>query len=146
MSIHPDALDLYVMDALSDERRDAIEAHVSECAECAAALAREARLELQLRELASTPPPARVVPLRRRRVARYAVAAAAAAIAATVGAALLWRRAPAPQPIVVACPFDESAPDCLARARQHGLYVQLPSAVPIYEDPFGASGSLAVAE
>jgi len=171
MAFHPDDLDLYVMGALPDERCTVIEAHVSQCAECAARLAAEARLELQLHEVAAAasaatattnapaPSPAtiasaprrseRPVTRRRRRVAAWsALAAVAAALLAIGGARLLRHTAPsAPDPIVVVCPFDDGARACVDSARQHGLFVQFPVArpVPIYENASPAAGSIATA-
>jgi hypothetical protein len=45
-------LSLYVIDGLEPERKDAIESHVLECEACAGALAREARVESALEEVA----------------------------------------------------------------------------------------------
>jgi anti-sigma factor RsiW len=55
MREHPSAeqLELYVIDALSEGESLTIELHVSECAACAAALAREARIEGALDVLAA---------------------------------------------------------------------------------------------
>ena len=47
-----DDLELYVLGALDGDRLDAVEAHVMACEACAAALAREARLEAALDEVA----------------------------------------------------------------------------------------------
>jgi anti-sigma factor RsiW len=170
MAFHPDDLDLYVMDALPDERRTVVEAHVASCAECAAALAREARLELQLLELVAAADAAtdetQAAPLsiarpapaprrsksptrrRRRRAVWSAIAAAAVVAAGVLGALRLWPRPPsAPEQIVVACPFDDSARSCIEHARQHGLFVQFPIArpVPIYENASAALGAIATA-
>src|SRR5262245_10649470 len=56
MSEHPTSEDLerYVMDLLEERDAAALEAHVAGCAACAAALEREARLEVSLAEVAAT--------------------------------------------------------------------------------------------
>ena len=153
MQTHPDDLDLYVMDAVSDERREEIEAHVMACAECAAALQREARLELALPEVAQASiererapiPIARASRRRPRRICITAGLAAAAGLAALLGTRVLMRHSAAPTPIVVNCPIDEHARACVDQARMHGLYVQypIPRPVPIYESPNLAGGVIA---
>lgn len=146
MQPHPDDLDLYVMGAVSDERREEIEAHVMACADCAAVLAREARLELALVEVAGAP----IASIRasRRRPRRLLIAAgflAAAGVAALFGTRLRSRPPVAPTPIVVTCPLDNHARACVDQARRHGLYVQYPirRPVPIYESPNLAGGVIA---
>jgi hypothetical protein len=51
--VDEDDLALYVMGALEGRRLDAVEAHVMACEACAAGLAREARLEAALDEVAA---------------------------------------------------------------------------------------------
>jgi anti-sigma factor RsiW len=148
MATHPDDLDLYVMGALDDGRRAQVEEHVAGCDQCAAELARQARLELQLAEVAQSSVAAVLpLPVRRGRRKRWVAAAglAAAASLAAVLAPKLVGPPPAPEPIVVSCPADEHARACLDHARLHGLYVQYPirRPVPVYETPTLAGGLIA---
>ena len=134
----------------------ALEASVARCPICAAALAREARLEVALHDVAAavtmgdpervpqTPPipGARARP--RLRLRRATAAAFASALALAAGY-LLWiarssddiARA-AERSSLVACPpgTGGAAASCHAHARRMGLFVQDPprsAPVPIYE-------------
>jgi putative zinc finger protein len=104
-------LELYVIDALPAESARAVEQHVSGCADCAAALAAEARLEHALSEVARQP----------RTPRRWRIAAASLAAAAAVVIALVATRH-APEP-VAALPSCEAAPSaaCEQSAHGHGL-------------------------
>ena len=151
--VSPDDLALYVMDALTPSRSAEVEAHLSLCPACAAALAREARLEVALHHAgaaladhrggldAETP-----VPRSRPRVRLLrATAATFASVVALAAGYLLWiARSPhdvaraAERASLVACPAGrgEAAASCHARARRTGLYVQDPpqsAPIPVYE-------------
>jgi hypothetical protein len=104
-------LALYVIDALPAERARAVEHHVGACADCAAALAADARLELALSEVARQP----------RTNRRWRIAAATFAAAAAVVVAL-WatRRAPEPVAELPSC-MAAPTPACEQAARAHGL-------------------------
>ena len=106
-------LELYVIDALPAESARAVEQHVSGCADCAAALAAEARLEHALGEAARQPRTPR-----RWRIA--AAAATVAAAAAVVVALVAPRRAPEPVASLHSCLAAHSAA-CEQSARAHGL-------------------------
>jgi anti-sigma factor RsiW len=146
--LSPDDLALYVMGSLPPASTGALEEHVGRCAACAAALAREAAVEVALHEvgaaLAEPLPSARPgePASRRRRFGRAAGAGLISALAMAAGY-LLWtyvqaRPARAAEaPWVVACPpgRSEATGACRARARRMGLYVQDPpnAAIPVYE-------------
>jgi len=104
-------LELYVIDALPAESARALEHHASRCAECAAALAAEARLEVALAEVARQPRSPR-----RWRIAAATVAAAAAGVVALIAT----HRVTEP---VAASPSCLAAPTaaCEQFARAHGL-------------------------
>jgi hypothetical protein len=81
-------LELYVLGALTGVRAERVEAHCVRCAECAAALAGEARLETAFEQVATRS--ARASTARATRAAAYGAAAAgllamAAAVAVWVG-------------------------------------------------------------
>ncbi len=137
-----DDLALYVMGALEPEPSAALEQHVAACSACAAALAREARLEVALHEVGASLERPRARPTRSIRRAAIAALAGAGALAAGY---LAWIARPghgdsaraAERPSIVACPRGEAAIACHARARRMGLYVEDPprsAAIPVYEE------------
>jgi anti-sigma factor RsiW len=146
--VSPDDLALYVMDALSPSSSAAVEAHVTRCPACAAALAREARLEVALHDagaaIEARPPGRRTPGARPRPRLRPATAAFASALALAAGYLLWIARSShdvvhaAERSSLVACPpgTGEAVVSCYARARRMGLYVQDPprsAPIPIYE-------------
>jgi hypothetical protein len=133
MSEHPDpaSFEHFIMGTLDDTERGQFERHAAACERCAAALAREARLELALVELAAMP----AAP--RRRAAR---ALWAAPMLAAAAALLVWWRvergapfgphpadalAPPSGPVVCSVVRERAA--CIAAAHRRGLYVSYPS-------------------
>jgi anti-sigma factor RsiW len=80
------ALDAYLDDALDEPGRSALEAHTRICEPCAARLARAARAELALLDLAAEPPP-------RRRALRWPIVAAAASFAAAAAVLIIVQSA-----------------------------------------------------
>ncbi|MCC6335277.1 MAG: zf-HC2 domain-containing protein [Myxococcales bacterium] len=118
----PDLVEQYVIGALEGDSARFVEAHVEGCADCAALLAKEARLEAALYEVGEL---ANVVPLaaqRRRR--RLSVAAAVVAVAAglllVVG---LSERPPPPEkrPRVLECTAEKDPGACVARGQFDGV-------------------------
>ena len=106
-------LELYVIDALPADSARAVEQHVSGCADCAAALAAEARLEHALAEVARQP--------RTPRRWRIAAAAATVAAAAAVVVALVAKhRVPEPVAALPSC-LGANTAACEQTARAHGL-------------------------
>lgn len=91
-------LERYVLGALPADRAAVVEEHAAACARCAAALHREARLEVSLCQVARVEADRRaaaaVVPLRRRR--RVAGAVALCVLAAAAGWLLVAKNGPAP--------------------------------------------------
>lgn len=148
-----DDLALYVMGELPPARSAKMEAHVVLCPACAAALGREAKLEIALYEIGasldaeqgkrgrSAHPRA---PAARRVRPGPAILALTVSLALAAGY-LLWISRPsrglaaraADRPSLVACPPGQSevAERCRAWARRTGLYVQDPpgAAIPRYE-------------
>jgi anti-sigma factor RsiW len=136
----PEALELYILGALDAEPSLALEAHAATCTACAAALQREARLELGLLEVARAP--ASLQGFRRRRL-QLGVAGLAAAAAAAVLLLLVQPRAtPDGQPRLVRCEDPRQASECLAGAQYDGLLTIGPDnqlVVPLYDaSPRGA--------
>jgi len=132
MTEHPDATELeqFVRGQLDDGPRQRFEAHLGSCGACAAALAREARLELALVELATVEAACPAAP--RPSVARrrsLQLAAAAAAIALLI---LAIRTGTAPPGAIartspnVTCPAGAAQAACVRSAHRHGLFVQYP--------------------
>ena len=80
------AVDDYLDDALDEAARTAFEAHASACEMCAARLARAARAEVVLLELAGEPPA-------KHRSRRWPMIGAAVAIAAAAAALLVVQHA-----------------------------------------------------
>jgi anti-sigma factor RsiW len=116
----------FALGELPAARLSSFEAHVSRCDDCAARLAREARLELQLAEVHSTAPAPAV---HRGLVSRRnAAALATLALAATV--LVLVLRRPHEQPAAaipnIVCPDGADQRDCVRRAQRRGLFVQYP--------------------
>ncbi len=127
-----------------------MEEHVALCPACAAALGREARIEVGLHEVGAALAVPRARP--RSRLPRAAVAAFASVVALAAGY-LVWfargahdvARAAERSPLV-ACPpgGGDAAASCHARALRTGVYVQYPpqsAPIPVYEavTPAGAS-------
>ena len=132
---HPsdDALFDFARGEPSAETGPAFERHVSTCDACAARLAREARLELALADVAAlrSQPQAQVGSIARARRRRRVGVAIAAALA--VAAALVivlrkprWAAASSPIPDVV-CVDGPEQEACIRRAHRHGLFVAYPS-------------------
>jgi anti-sigma factor RsiW len=118
--LNPEGLEQYIQGALDGDEARALEAHAGSCARCAAALQREARLELGLLEVARAP-----VSLRAFRGRRARLGAAAAVLAATAAAALAFLVQPRPAldgpPRLVRCEDPRQASECLASAQYEGL-------------------------
>jgi len=96
---HPTASELerYVIGAHESADALRLETHVARCATCATALAREARIELKLQEVARVP----VLPIEDpRRGRRVAVLGGIAVLACSAALVLFgsWRAAPQEQP------------------------------------------------
>ncbi|MEW5740612.1 MAG: zf-HC2 domain-containing protein [Myxococcota bacterium] len=112
----------YVIGALEGDSARFVEAHVEGCAECAALLAKEARLEAAMYEVGEL---ANVVPLagqRRRR--RLSVAAAVVAVAAGLVLLVgLTERPPPPEksPRILECGGVEDPGACVARGQFDGV-------------------------
>lgn len=81
-------LEAYVMGALGGSAAEELEAHAAECEECAAALAREARMEMAFEQVAKQAAARPVVEMVAR--ARRAAAYGAAGVVAMAAAVLLW--------------------------------------------------------
>ncbi len=116
---HPEAFEHYVLGLLDAGAQGELEAHLGACPACAAALAREARLELALMEVARAP-----VSLKATRARRLRLGAAAAAVAAAAAAVLLVVGTPPggeQRPRLVDCSDPRSADACLAGAQYDGL-------------------------
>lgn len=131
--IDPEQFEQYVIGALGDEAASALEAHTASCQTCAAALQREAQLELGLMEVAALP-----VPLSARRPRRF-IAATALSLAAAAGLAFfanLERPPPAEgAPRLARCDVSGSS-ECVARAQFDGVITIGPDhqvLVPKYE-------------
>lgn len=129
-------LEHYVIGALDEAGAARVEAHTARCATCAAALQREARLEVGLFQLAAQPAPLQAF----RRRARVAVAvsalAAAAGLALGFSSALEVDGQPQPPPRVERCDRSSAPTDCLVRAQFDGVLTIGPGqelVVPRYE-------------
>jgi anti-sigma factor RsiW len=127
----------YVIGALEGDSARFVEAHVDGCADCAALLAKEARLEAALHEVADL---ANVVPLAAKRRRRWPLAAAGAALAAglVVVVGLMERPPPAEKaPRVLQCTGAQDARDCVARGQFDGVITIGPDkqlVVPRYDE------------
>lgn len=114
----------FVLGQLAAARLESFEAHASACENCAARLAREARLELALIEVRAAPRSSR--PAVTRRAAGVATLVLAAAVL------LLYLRADDDSPARarsipnVICPDGPDQPSCVASAQGRGLFVQYP--------------------
>ncbi len=80
-------LEAYVMGALGGQAAEELEAHAAECELCAAALAREARMEMAFEQVAKQAAAQPVLVLAR---ARRAAAYGAAGVVSLAAAVLLW--------------------------------------------------------
>lgn len=121
-SSHPttEVLERYVIGALELLEQAEVEAHAASCARCAAALQREAALELRLMEVAAVAPP----PGQRALPARVtgALVGLSMAVAAVLAAVMYVPPPPAAgAPRVVRCDDPGSAADCAARAGYEGV-------------------------
>jgi anti-sigma factor RsiW len=85
-------LELYVIGALDVARQAEVEHHVSGCAACAAALAREARLETAFAQIAERPSRPNAAPVRRTARHRPLLAVGSAVVGALsmAAAVLVW--------------------------------------------------------
>lgn len=148
----------YILGALEPEAERKLEAHTLECDACARLLQREAQLEEQLREVATTAPREdNIIRPSRWRLAKVAAPALAAAAAAALALVML-RPASVSQPVqetptvlsvelpvatpsvVVACPDLSTQEACAEAAAARGLLVQYPlgmGEVPRYEGSAG---------
>jgi anti-sigma factor RsiW len=136
----------FALGELSAARLPGFEVHVSSCDECAGRLAREARLELALAQVARSAPPAPAAPATRRALISRRSAAALATFALAAAVLLLFLRgagepsAPSITPSVV-CADGPDQIACVQRAQRHGRFLQYPDwAGP---PPFGAGDSSA---
>jgi hypothetical protein len=153
---HEQAFVDFVMGTIEPAESHALEAHVSRCEACAARLAREAKVELALAEVArteeaSTPRAASssgagAADTRHvKRPWRLSRALPLAAAAAAVWAAFAHRtpsaEASGPIPNVV-CPDGAAQDECIERAHRHGLFVAYPprADAPRFEARPGAPG------
>lgn len=132
----PDALEQYVIGALDAASAAWVEAHVAGCEACAAALQREARLELSLFEVAAQP--SSLAGHRRRRARLAAALTGLTALAAGASWLLSMDRPPPADghPQVVRCVDARSADECIARAQFDGVLTIGPDrtlVVPNYE-------------
>lgn len=149
----PEVLELYVIDGLEPGASQEVEAHVSRCLQCAAALEAEAALEAKLSLVAhastsSEPQPARAMRPRWHRRTTWATAAisAAAMILFAIAARRMERGGSAStalppltdgEPRVwVSCTDLVEIESCIEDARFSGLLVQEPdlAEVPRYEE------------
>jgi hypothetical protein len=129
----------FVIGALTEDRRARFEEHVASCDECGERLAREARLELALVEVAAAAP-------RRRRslAARTAWAAPIAVVAVVIAFTLRddHRGVAGGGRARVVCADGPDQLACVEDAERHGLFVQYPdwAGAPPLGDPDPASG------
>lgn len=131
-------LSLYVIGGLDAAASQRVEAHAASCEGCAQELEREARLEVQLGEVA------RAVSRRRKRGSRIGMTIALAVAATLVGIVLWSAGTPAPQlpqheeAFWIVCP-DPTSEECVRAAARSGFAaLELGAAgVPRYEDMNG---------
>lgn len=119
--LSPDVVEQYVIGSLDPDSARFVDTHVGGCRACAAMLAREAKLEVQLHEVAEL---SRVVPLSsRRRRAGAAVLSVAAALAAGVVLLVTFEREPPADeaPRIARCEDPGSAAACIERAKFDGV-------------------------
>ncbi|MDY7229188.1 hypothetical protein [Hyalangium rubrum] len=154
--LSPSDVEHYVLGALDPDAERKLEAHTLECDACARLLQREAQLEEQLREVASTAPRgSNVIRPTRWRLTRVAVPALAAAAALALvllrpetvsepvreAPTVLSLELPVAAPnVVVACPDLSTQESCAEEAAARGLLVQYPvgmGEVPRYEGSEG---------
>ena len=132
-----DLVEQYVIGALEGDSARFVESHVEACADCAALLAKEARLEVALHEVADL---SNVVPLGAKRRRRWPVAAAVGALAAgaLVVVGLGERPPPAEKaPQVRDCDAAEDPSGCVARGQFDGVLTIGPGkqlVVPRYDE------------
>jgi anti-sigma factor RsiW len=146
MSNHPIRAEFedYVQGLLPAEGVTAFEAHVASCDACTDTLAREARLELGLEQVAARPhsAPQRVHRWAmhrwavRRRVT-VGIAASAAMVLAAIPAVLTFtsaRRSQAPHEWVGGC-LQHPTERCIARADEEGVFLPAAGArIPRYDE------------
>jgi hypothetical protein len=158
--LSPSDAEQYILGALEPEAERRLEAHTLVCEACAQLLQKEAVLEEQLREVASTAPREdNVVRPARWRLGRMLPLVAGSALAAAAALVLIMLRpAPVEPPVVseptvltlelpveapqavVACPDLTTQEACAEAAAARGLLVQYPSGmgeVPRYEGSAG---------
>lgn len=126
--LSPDDLVAYVIGSLDKASNERVEAHVANCASCAAQLAAEARLEVSLLEVGTgLAPAAQVLSLterRRRRVQTAALSAVGVLVAAALVIVLAGGdRAPVlgKEPTINRCTDPNQAANCIARAAFDGV-------------------------
>lgn len=115
-----DLVEQYVIGALEGDSARFVEAHVGACPACAALLAKEARLEAALHDVADL---ANVVPLKARR-RRLSLAAAGAAMAAGLLALVSLSDRPPPkekEPRILRCEGTTNPGECVARGQFDGV-------------------------
>lgn len=117
----PDLAEEYVIGALEGDSARYVEAHAEACPDCAALLAKEARLEAALYEVGAL---ANVVPLAARRRRRWSIAALGAAAAAAVLLVLGLAERPPPaekEPRILKCDGATNPGECMAQGQFDGV-------------------------
>lgn len=116
-----DLVEEYVIGALDADSARFVEAHVEGCADCAALLAKEARLEAALYEVGEL---ANVVPLAARRRRRWSLAALGAVAAGVALAVVGFAERPPPpekEPRILRCADATNPGECMARGQFDGV-------------------------
>lgn len=136
-----DLLEQYAIGALDLASTRFVEAHVAECAACAALLQREAALEVGLYEAAQHRAVVSLSARRRRRLVA-GLASAAAVLAAGVALVFSLEREPSPaqQPRLRHCVDSSTASECISRGQFDGVITIGPDREPIiprYDVTFG---------